>query len=190
MIRRMGRKRIVDVMALTGLLMAIFLHAEDATAKDKPQPKRRPSTAAERTSAAKAARELETDPIGPGAEARRKAALVVLEAPDIQVKICANLLASFANEKSSRHGLLLQQVLFSTMAFMIEQPDSADNHQAGYLEGILGALKAYGKIRSREAGSRSAFFEKLLDLQGRGELGAYVWKESEPCAEGRGKKGS
>jgi hypothetical protein len=190
MTRRMGRKCIVDVAGLAGLLMAILLHAGDGTAKDEPQPNRRPSTAAERSSAAKAARELETDPIGPGAEARRKTALVVLEAPNLQVKICANLLAPFANEKSRRHDLLLQQLLFSTMAFMIEQPDSADNRQAGYLAGILGALSSYRKIRSREPGSRSAFFEKLLRLQGRGELEAYVWKESEPCAEGRPSKGS
>jgi hypothetical protein len=101
-------------------------------------------------------RELDADPVGPGAEARRKTAKLVLEAPDIQVKICANMLASFASEKTPRHDVLLQQLLFSTMAFMIEEPERANDDQAAYLAGTLRALKAYRKIQSAEPGSRSA----------------------------------
>lgn len=96
MIERMKRERIRHMPALAGLLVAFFALTGQAAAKGKansgPQPStadeptsaaRKPSTAAERTGAAKAARELEADPVGPGAEARRKTAKLVLEAPDI-----------------------------------------------------------------------------------------------------------
>ena len=146
---------------------------------------RRPSTAAERMAAATAARELESDQLGPGAEAKRKTAMLVLEAPDIQIKICANMLASFANEKSAHHTELLHQLLFSTMAFMIERPEQAADAGAGYLAGVLGALKAYRKIRTAGPGSRSPFFDKLIELQKRGAVEAYVRKETAACLPGR-----
>jgi hypothetical protein len=185
MIRDMGRKHIVKVLILTGLLVSAFSFAKDAAAKDKPQAKRKPSTAVERASAVKAAHELENDPLGPGADVNRKVAMAVAGAPDIQAKMCANLLASFANETTPRHGELLQQLVFSTMAFTLEQPDRAKDDQAALLAGILGAIKAYNKMWSVEADSRSAFFDKLLDLQKRGTLEAYVRKESAPCVARR-----
>jgi hypothetical protein len=91
------------------------------------------------------------------------------------------MLASFASEKTPRHEVLLRQLLFSTMAFMIEEPERANDDQAAYLAGTLGALKAYRKIRSAEPGSRSAYFDKLLDLRDHGKLEAYVRKETAPC---------
>jgi hypothetical protein len=163
------------------LFLAILFLAGNALAKDKPQAKRRPSTAEERSAAAKAARELENDPLGPKAGARTKVAKVVLEAPDIQVKICANMLVSFANEKSPRHSLLLMQIFFSTMAFMIENPDRAGDDQAGYMAGIFGALKAYRTIHSVEPKSRSEYFDKLLELKKPGELEDHLQKESAAC---------
>jgi len=81
-----------------------------------------------------------------------------------QTASTVGLLASFAKETSPRHILLLHQILFSTMAFMIENPDRADDDRAGYLAGIFGALKAYRTIRSVEPNSRSEYFDKLLDL--------------------------
>ncbi len=175
------RNRLTRALVLLGLLASIVSAAADAAAKGKKQAKRRPSTAAERTSAAKAARELELDPLGPDAEARRKVAMVVLEAPDIQVPLCAGVLASFANESAPHHGLLLQQMLFSTMAFMIEQPERASDFQAAYLAGVLGALKAYAKVREVEPAARSPFLERMLDLQKRGALEAFYRKETASC---------
>jgi hypothetical protein len=146
---------------------------------------RRPSSAAERLAAATAARKLEADPLGPGADARRKTALLVLEAPDIQVKICVNMLASFANEKAPNHLVLLEQILFSTMAFMIERPEQVTDDEACYLAGVLGALKAYRRVLAAEPGSRSPFFDKLVKLQKRGAVEAYIRKESAACLPGR-----
>ena len=176
----MQRIRLARALVLLGVAASIVSAAGDAVAKAKKQAKRRPSTPAERTSAAKAARELELDPLGPDAEANRKVAMVVLEAPDIQVPICANVLASFLNEKSPHHALLLQQMLFSTMAFMIEQPERASDLPAGFLAGIVGALKAYEKVRAAGPGERSPFLERMLDLQKRGELDAFYRKEACP----------
>jgi hypothetical protein len=178
----MQRIDLTRALVLLGILATIVSATGDAAAKGKKQERRRPSTAAERTSAAKAARELELDPLGPDAEARRKVALVVLEAPDIQVPLCANALAAFANENTPHHALLLQQMLFSTMAFMIEQPERASDLQAGYLAGLLGALKAYTKVREAEPAARSPFLERMLDLQKRAALESFYRKETAPCA--------
>ena len=177
----MQRNRLTRALVVLGLLASIVSAAGDAAAKAKKQAKRRPSTAAERTAAATAARELELDPLGPDAEARRKVAMVVLEAPDILVPLCANALAPFANEKAQHHALLLQQMLFSTMAFMIEQPERASDLQAGYVAGLLGALKAYEKMREVEPAARSPFLERMLDLQKRGTLEAFYRKATAPC---------
>lgn len=178
----MQRNAIAGVLVLVSLVGLIVSAAGDAAAKERKSTKRRPSTAAERTAAAKAARELEVDPLGPEAEARQKVALVVLNAPDIHVPLCVNVLASFADEKSAHHTLLLQQMLLSTMAFMIEQPERANDIQAAFLAGILGALKAYVKVRAAEPGARSPFLDKMLDMQKRGELEAFYNKETAPCA--------
>jgi hypothetical protein len=180
----MHRNRLAPALVLVGLLASIVSAAGDAAAKDKKDKKeaaRRPSTPAERTAGAKAARQLELDPLGPESGARQKAAMVVLNAPDIQVPVCANVLGSFMNEKSAHHDTLLQQMLFSTMAFMVEQPERAKDVQADFLAGILGALKAYAKVRDAEPGARSPFLERMLDLQKRGELEAFYKKETTPC---------
>lgn len=178
----MPRHGLGRLFVAVGLVASLVSAAGDGAAKEKKPAKRRSSTAAERTAAAKAARELEVDPLGPEADGRRKVAMVVLDAPDIQVPLCANALVSFADETSARHGLLLQQMLFSTMAFMIEQPEHATDSQAVFLAGILGALKAYGKVRQIEPAERSPFLDKMLELQKRGTLEAYYRKETEACA--------
>jgi hypothetical protein len=184
----MKRNRLARALVLVGLLGFIASASGDAAAKEKEKPKReakrRPSTPAERTAGAKAARQLELDPLGPESDARQKAAMVVLNAPDIQVPLCANVLASFANEKSAHHDALLQQMLFSTMAFMVEQPERASDVQADFLAGILGALKAYAKIREAGPDARSPFLEQMLGLQKRGELEAFYKKETTPCVAG------
>jgi uncharacterized coiled-coil protein SlyX len=125
--------------------------------------------------------QLELDPLGPESEARRKVAMVVLEAPDIQVPLCSNPLGSFIKEKTPHHDLFLQQMLFSTMAFMIEQPERASDVQAGFLAGILGALKAYAKVCELEPASRSPFLDHMLDLQKSGELEAFYRKACAPA---------
>ena len=107
--------------------------------------------------------------------------MVVLNAPDIKVPVCANVLASFVDEKSAHHDVLLQQMVFSTMAFMVEQPEHASDVQADFLAGILGALKAYAKVREAGPAARSPFLEQMLDLQKRGELEAFYKKETTPC---------
>jgi len=177
----MKRSRLARTLVLVGLLGFIVSAAGDAAAKEKKDAKRRPSTPAERTAGAKAARQLELDPLGPEADARHKAAMVVLNAPDIQVPVCANVLASFVDETSTHHDVLLQQMLFSTMAFMVEQPERASDVQADFLAGILGALKAYVKIREAGPAARSPFLEQMLALQKRGELEAFYKKETTPC---------
>ena len=180
----MKRNRLARALVFLGLLGFLVSAAGDAAAKEKKEAKRRPSTPAERTAGAKAARQLELDPLGPEADARQKAAMVVLNAPDIQVPLCANVLGSFANEKSAHHDVLLQQMLFSTMAFMVEKPDHASDVQADFLAGIVGALKAYAKVRETGPAARSPFLERMLDLQKRGELEAFYKKETTPCVAG------
>jgi hypothetical protein len=177
----MTRNHRARTAVLLGLLGAIVAGTGEAAAKTKKAAKRRPSTAAERTAAAKAARELELEPLGPGSDARRKVAMVVLEAPDIQVVLCTNPLVSFVNETTPHHALFLQQMLFSTMAFMIEQPERASDVQAGFLAGIVGALKAYAKVRELEPASRSPFLDRMLDLQKNGELEAFYRKACTPA---------
>jgi hypothetical protein len=177
----MKRNRLARALVLAGFLASIVSAPGDADAKAKKEAKRRPSTPEERTAGAKAARQLELDPLGPGADARHEAAMVVLNAPDIQVPVCANVLASFVDEKTAHHDVLLQQMLFSTMAFMVEQPARASDVQADFLAGILGALKAYAKVRESDPAARSPFLERMLDLQKRGELEAFYKKETTPC---------
>jgi hypothetical protein len=67
------------------------------------------------------------------------------------------------------------------MAFMIEQPERASDVQAGFLAGILGALKAYAKVCELEPASRSPFLDHMLDLQKSGELEAFYRKACAPA---------
>lgn len=82
----------------------------------------------------------------------------------------------------------LDSVLFSTLAAVLERPDSHIDHKALIAAGLRGALAAYQAIVTKESRARQSSLDYLLEQRRRGELDAHLSTQSfannpDNCAE-------
>jgi len=140
------------------------------------QSNRRPSTPEERAAAVKSARLLETDPFSKDAEKIRKWFVTwLLAAPDISVEICPDYLAPLYGKKDKNNESELRiQMIFSIAAFIIENPDKANDKVAANLAGLEGTLKMYESILKSKPNEKIDFLDQLIAKRDKGELRAYV----------------
>lgn len=68
-------------------------------------------------------------------------------------------------------------------AAVIEQPQIANNPDAQQLAGVRGGLKAYQSILADNTSAKSAALDRLLEMQGRGELPSFVHKAFIQCSK-------
>src|SRR5215213_10516128 len=117
----MMTKRLLTLTAAT-LLLALFAPAVPA------QDKRGPSTPEERAQTVRLAHALEADPLNDAAKQARSWLIVFLtEVPDVNVVICTDLYGPLLKTKKDYASELVTQPMFSEAAFIIEQPDKADD---------------------------------------------------------------
>ena len=136
---------------------------------------RGPSTPEERAMAIKAARLLETDPFHKEAKKMRQWFTTwLIEVPDITVELCGAYLGPVAGSNKNYSSDIFAQMMFSSVAFMIEHQDQAKDRIAVNLAGVEGALKAYESILTTKPKARSDFLDGLLEKRSKGELRAYV----------------
>ncbi|HMF91472.1 MAG TPA: hypothetical protein VKL40_12580 [Candidatus Angelobacter sp.] len=156
--------------------------ALSALAVPQNQPKRGPSTAEERARFLALTRKLEQTPLDRNLYAEKKWALQWIEdIPDITVTPCPYVLGDeFPNSRYPYTSNLLFQVVFGSVAFMIEHPDKKDDQVAQYTAGVESALKAYkGILRADPVASRP--LEELLQKQSEGKLEEFVKTASKEC---------
>ncbi len=165
---------------LAAAALALLLPAL-AGAQDE-QPKRGPSTAAERKRAVETTRRLERDPLGKGAAADRKWLLQwIVEIPDIMVTSCAGPLDPLRSDRADRHGSeLYVQSVFGMAAFLIEHPKKKDDEVAVQTAGIESVLAAYRSVLKKEPKARWPELDELLAAQKKGKL-AQVVKDEVDC---------
>jgi hypothetical protein len=151
----------------TALGMACCLAIIPASA----QQKRGPSTPEERAKAVALAHQLEEQPLGPGAaEARRWLTRWVIEIPDISVEVCPSVLGSDWDSKKNNATEIWVQMMFSQLAFMIENPDKAKDRDAVFLAGVKGALKVYQAIQKDKPKTKLKSLDDLLAQEQAGTL--------------------
>jgi hypothetical protein len=153
------------------VLVIVLLFATSTMAQNQ----RGPSTPQERETAVKIARLLETDPFHKDARKLRESLLTwIIEVPDIHIEICPAYLGSEKSTDKNYGSEIFGQTMFSSVAFIIEHPDQANDRIAVNLAGVEGALKVYENVLTTKPKSRSAVLDGLLEKRSKGELRAYI----------------
>jgi len=126
-------------------------------------------------------RQLEEHPLGKQArQARSRLMEWLVSTPDVTVPYCQVLLAPLTLEFRYAEELM-NQMLFSSAAFMIENPDKADDDPAVYLAGLTGALEAYDAIVAEKPKTRIPRLDDLSAKRGTGRLARFVEEGMVSC---------
>jgi hypothetical protein len=146
-------------------------------------PRRGPSTSEERARAVKVAHELEDDPLGKDAKADREWAIQwIIDIPDITVDGCLEFFGKLPDPPNAFAKDVMQQMIISRAAFMIEHPDKAKDDQAVATAGMLGSLKAYQSILKQNPDARWPYIDKLVQMRDEGKLDDHITDSRRRCA--------
>jgi carboxypeptidase Q len=147
------------------------------------QEKRGPSTPEERERFVSIAHKFQANPLDPSVVKDREWAILwLIQVPDISAKMCTEVLGGAYNkEKYSHAPEITAQMLFSSGAFVIENPDKAKDDKAQYLAGVEGVLKAYQAILQQDPQGKSKALDDLLQKQSDGKLADFVRDASKKC---------
>ena len=144
---------------------------------------RGPSTPEERARAVKVSHELEMGPLGKDAKDQRAWILDWIEKiPDITVNVCFDFFGKFPDPPRGHSREIMEQMIISSAAFMVEHPDKVKDEQAVTLAGLLGSLKAYQAILKQDSAARWPFVDKLIQMREQGKLDDYVGETRRKCA--------
>ncbi len=98
--------------------------------------------------------------------------------------MCASIIsASCPNPPRGHSTEIVQQMVISMAAFMIEHPDEVKNEQAIALAGLLSSIKTYQAILKQEPESRWAQMDKLVQMREQGKLDDFVADTRRKCAQ-------
>jgi carboxypeptidase Q len=174
----MGDTRVLMTRKLLAGSFAALLALAAASAQEA----RKPSTPEERARAVQVAKALELDPLGDGVKSGREWALRwLIEVPDVSVKLCGSLLGPVLGSRKNYSTEIFTQVMLSTAAFVIENPDKANDDVAAYTAGVEGALRAYESILKVKPKARWPFLDDLIVKRSEGELADYVREAAKHC---------
>lgn len=143
---------------------------------------RGPSTPEERSQAVALVHALEADPLNDGARDARGWLIAWLsEVPDITVQMCPALLGKgFESNRKYGAELSVQQAL-SSAAFVIEQPERAQDQLAVAVAGVEGVLRTYQALLSRNPRARFRSLDVLGEAEAKGALERIVADNLKAC---------
>ena len=171
----------IRAIAIATLLLGFFVvraaHAQQ-------QQKRGPSTAEERARAVKIAHELEENPLAKDAKDNREWVVQwIVDIPDITVNVCFEYFGKMPNPPRGHFKEIVNQMIISSAAFMIEHPDKVKDEQAIATAGLLGALKAYQSILKGDPEARWSQVDKIVQMRDQGKLDDFVSDTRRKCAQ-------
>lgn len=127
-------------------------------------------------------RSLEATPLNPALLKDRAWAVQWLDdAPDITVSLCLNPIGGVSDKTYPNASNVIVQYALAMGAFIIKNPDRQGDLDAQQLAGVESALKAYLAMRTVQPAVTSPEFEKLLEMQRRGELSGFVREAYARC---------
>jgi hypothetical protein len=173
--------RYARLVRLLFLVLALI-----AVAVAQNEPKRAPSTPAERQRFLSLTRKLEHDPLDKSLYEDKVWAKKWLEdVPDINVNICAPILfgMDFVAEQNQYTPQLSYQATFGSAVYIIEHPDKIGDTDAQFVAGVESALKAYSAIVKGNPQARSKALDDLLEKQKQGKLAEFVRTASKGCED-------
>lgn len=120
-------------------------------------------------------RSLESDPLQAGAaQLRQRLIRYFADAPDITITVCSGVLDPLSDSRRNYGTEIFVQQIFSSGAFLIENPGMAHDQAAVHAAGVAGALRAYESIVRAHPDARWPLLDQLVQLRERGELVAHV----------------
>ena len=170
------KSRFISLVAISFLfLCAISMAATQG---------RGPSTPEERSKAVQFAHNLESNPLGPQAkDERERLTRWLIEIPDITVDVCPRLLGSKLPERKNYGHEILAQLMYSEMAFMIENPDKAKDAVAVHSAGVNGSLRVYEVILKDHPKAKSQALDEIVARRDKQELKDFVQESLTYCTK-------
>ena len=174
---------LIRAAAIATFLLGLFI-VGTACAQQQQPPQRGPSTAEERTRAVKVAHELENDPLAREAKDNREWVIQwIVEIPDITVTVCNDYFGQLPKPMRGHVREIVNQMIISSAAFMIEHPEKAKDEQAVATAGLLGSLKVYQSILKQEPDARWPYVDKIVQMRDQGKLDDFVTDTRRKCAQ-------
>lgn len=166
------------IAALPAVLLALLIYAAPALAQTNAH-----SSPEDQRRFVSIVQSLERAPLNPDLQDDRQWAIRWLtETPDVSVTACLASLGGMSRKDYARAPEIVAQYTLAMAAFILGNPAKSNDPDAQQLAGVEGALNAYRSIRAAQPQEKSPALEKLLELQSRGELPAFVQKAYLHCA--------
>lgn len=122
----------------------------------------------------KGTRLLEQDPFNKKAKEISRSLLIwLIEAPDVSVTLCTDFLTPIG-KKYKYSPETTGQFTFGMGAFIIENPDKAEDASATYQGGIESVLKMYESMLKEKPNTKNEFLDSLVEKRNKGEIGQFI----------------
>ena len=146
------------------------------------QNRRGPTTPEERKWAVETVTFLETNPLAKEAKDHRaKLLFFLIEAPDITVNLCTNILGESKKLKGDYEPELVTQLTYSQAKFLIENPGKVQDEAAVYLAAVEGVLRTWQAIKAAKPKAKFPLMDELLAKQQAGTLSEHVQTAMQGC---------
>jgi hypothetical protein len=166
---------------VTRTLAALALFAALAWPTLGQEPKRGPSTAAERKRVVEITRRLERQPFGKGADADRVWLMRWIdEVPDVTIRYCPGPLYALVNAGHDGRAIWVQS-LFGMAALAVEKPGETEDWVKVQVAGLESAIDAYQAALKADPELRLPVLERLAAARRKGALPALVREEMVAC---------
>ena len=170
-------KHAMKIFAPFFALCALLLSAVPALAQTDTQ-----SSPQDRQRFVTTVRNLERAPLDSALQGDRAWAIQWLtDAPDVSVTVCAGPIGGLPKKNFAHGPEITVQYMLGMAVYAIETPVKANDPEAQQVAGVESALRAYQTMRAAQPGTRSPELDKLIELQSKGELPAFVRKAYAQC---------
>jgi hypothetical protein len=160
---------------LPTLLLLFSLHAGTAQTRNS-------STAEPRQRVVAIAHKLEATPLDQALFPEREwTKQWVAENPNVRIRMCMQLLPDLRRPRYKFRPEILDQMMLSSAAFLIEHPDKVGDHLAENVAGLQGVLKAYAAIVKSNPDARVQGLDDLEEKESRGQLVEFARETIKSC---------
>ena len=140
------------------------------------------SSAEDKAQALSLVKQLEEDPLASGAEnARQWLTNFVVNAPDLYISTCPELLGPLNGQGKNGAPELVGQLYFGNAAWAIQNPEKAMDREAVFVGGIESALRDYDSLLKQKSRWRWPLLDDLKSRSRKGTLADYVRENIAKC---------
>lgn len=155
-------------------LVALFAPGAVASASS-PAAQKQPTSSDAKARMIQRIGHLESDPYAKdGKEARREVLLWLVDAPDVSVSICTDVLGDIKKLTGDDGATLTTQLAFSEAKYILEHPEKAADRHAVNVAGVEGVLRTYEAMKQAKPKVRFDTMDQLLEMRAAGGLDAFV----------------